>query len=217
MKSLSKFRTVILDKDGTLYSTKLMEQYWLRTVLGSIRLHDNEMESWPFDRAQTLIRSAPWTTVIHSISEDWSSRSKSVSYDDASELVTHFAPKDTWKYQHSLIAPWVVCLMGERTVLYTEDYREPTLKLLERDGLKNDFGMVVCAGNIPWLSKNSTAGLHFILGEMESTPEETCMIGDSNCDITIGNLSGCYTIAIRPDGIPHPEADRTVAHLGDLF
>jgi len=166
--------------------------------------------------AEQNIVSQPWEIIINRMAYKWSKTSH-ITQANAIDWITRNVPTDTWKYQMPLITPYMLDILNSQLILYTEDYREPTMKQLKRDDIIDRFDMILCAGSMPFLSKNSLIGMSIITSTMNCDPNESCMVGDSDCDIEIGNAAGFYTYAISTSGIVHPCANETVSCVSDLI
>lgn len=193
-------RAFIFDKDATLYTAKTMEKTWFSTMKKIFPHIDNSYK-----------KRVQW--------ENWNTLEKELSIEMSVEQeYLRKLRKDLWKTQ--------VPFEGVKTFLETfplptfvctADDRDTTIKQFERDGLK--FKGICCGDDPGIVNKPEPTGLIRMLDEFDIHPSETCIVGDSECDMKFKKTAGLgAAIYIDDEGVKEvPEdADFVVRRVTDI-
>ncbi len=204
---LRRFRCIIFDKDGTLFCSKNMTKVWSQAITHGIL----SIPTVSIKKKNQAILNINNYLPTHLEQETWAK----IEEDIAKEIV--LASNESLDLAKSRIRSWTpprspqgikpgvmefLKIWPHKTALLTSDDYKPTMLDLNRFNL--DFDIIVTGDQVT-KGKPDPEGLNKILNELQVSPKETCIIGDSHADIALkktGKLGGAFGVRTNHESIP---------------
>ena len=195
-------RAIVFDLDGTLIDSRLDLAHSVNNILASLGRNKLPVETvlaFVGDGAEDLIRRSLIATGI--------------SPEEAAAMLANLMPLFLDDYYenclvHTLPYPGVISMLERfsdyKKAVLTNKPAAHTEKVLEGLGLRRYFEVIV-GGDGPLGKKPAPGGFGYILSSLNTTPEETWMIGDGMQDLRVAKAIGCRFVAFL-EGIGDPVA-----------
>jgi phosphoglycolate phosphatase-like HAD superfamily hydrolase len=207
-------RAIIFDKDGTLFSMNRMNDYWLKSVVSGIPNYACSDSAYRL--GQKMVKHSTWDEILDKMTMEWSNNCH-ITYEQAQTILRERVPNDQWKYQEPLTdIPNLLKKMRDRdfvTILYTNDNRNSVEKILDTHNIR--FDDVLCGDDFDG-NKHHPSGIWRILNKFQIEPRNSIIVGDSECDVSIGQKASIGEIYFIGE-TAHSYATKTIKSVDEII